>query len=181
MKFYATLLILMAAILSVSGQKYITQTGSIKFFSEAPLENIESTNNQVSSVMDMETGNIAFSLLMKAFNFEKALMQEHFNEKYIESDKFPKSSFKGQIKDFNADQLLDVEQDVTVDGSLTIHGVTKEVSIPGKLKLDGDKLLGTSTFYIEVADYEIKIPATVRDNIAKSVEVTVNLEYEKME
>ncbi len=168
--------------LSGWGQKYLTQTGSIRFFSEAPLENIESINNQVSSVIDIETGAVAFSLLMKAFNFEKALMQEHFNEKYIESETYPKSTFKGNIANFAEIEIGFEPTEVMVDGNLTIHGVTQEVSIPATLQYAEDgKLTGSAVFQVEVADYEIKIPATVADNIAKTIEITVNAEYEKMD
>ena len=180
-KFIFLLSVLMVP-LSGWGQKYLTQTGNIRFFSEAPLENIESINNQVSSVIDMETGAVAFSLLMKAFNFEKALMQEHFNEKYIESETYPKSTFKGSIVNYADLEIGTEATEVMVDGSLTIHGVTQEVSIPATLQYaEEGKLTGSAVFQVEVADYEIKIPAAVKDNIAKTIEITVNAEYEKMD
>ncbi|MEX2380173.1 MAG: YceI family protein, partial [Vicingaceae bacterium] len=91
--------------LASMAQKYMTQSATIKFYSETPVENIEAVNNQVSTVLNAENGELAFSLLIKAFVFEKALMQEHFNEKYMESDEFPKSTFKGKIKDFSLDKL----------------------------------------------------------------------------
>jgi hypothetical protein len=159
-------------------QKYMTQSGTIKFYSETPVENIEAINNQVSTVLNAENGELVFSLLIKAFVFEKALMQEHFNEKYMESDQFPKSTFKGKIKDFSLDKLSEEYTEFNVVGELTIHGVSQEIEITAKLKMSGDKIIANSTFQVEVADYEIKIPSTVRENIAKTIEITVDAEYE---
>lgn len=163
---------------NLQAQKYMTQNGTIQFFSETPVENIEAINKQVSSVIDMETGNLAFSLLMKAFTFEKALMQEHFNEKYVESEKFPKSTFKGSIKDFDQSKFKEGKQQVTVVGKLTIHGVSQEIEAPGTIEVKGDQLIVNANFSVEVADYEIKVPSTVRENIAKTIDIKVNAAYD---
>lgn len=171
----------LAITMSGFSQKYITQTGTIKFFSEAPLENIEAINNQVSSVVNAENGDMAFSLLMKAFTFEKALMQEHFNEKYIESDQFPKATFKGSIEKFDASALTNKETEVTITGKLTIHGETNDVIAKGTLfKNDKGIIVGHSVFTINLAAYKINIPSAVSDNIASSIEITVDLNYEKL-
>ena len=162
-------------------QRYITQNGKIEFFSETPVENIEAVNNQVSSVIDLANGNMAFSLLMKAFTFEKALMQEHFNEKYVESEKYPKSTFKGQVIDFDKSTLQSGKQDVKVKGQLTIHGITQQVEAPGSMELKGGKLMVNSTFNILLADYKVKIPSPVSDKIAETIEIQVNCEYESMD
>lgn len=164
--------------LASMAQKYMTQSATIKFFSETPVENIEAVNNQVSTVLNAENGELAFSLLVKAFVFEKALMQEHFNEKYMESDQFPKSTFKGKIKDFSLEKLSEKFTDFTIVGVLTIHGVSKEVELVAQLKLEKNQIHAKSKFQVEVADYEIKIPSTVSDNIAKTIEVTIDAEYE---
>lgn len=177
-----TFIFLFLAI-SVSGfsQKYMTQTGTIKFFSEAPMENIEAINNQVSSVVNTENGDIAFSLLMKAFTFEKALMQEHFNEKYIESDQFPKATFRGKIENFDNAALSTEATEVIISGKLTIHGQTNDISITATLaKTDKGLIIGHCVFDINVADYKITIPSAVTDNIATSIETTVDLSYEKL-
>ncbi|MAC94991.1 MAG: hypothetical protein CMC96_05785 [Flavobacteriales bacterium] len=175
-----SVLFISLVVLSFAGmaQKYMTQSGTIKFFSETPVENIEAVNNQVSTVLNAENGELVFSLLIKAFVFEKALMQEHFNEKYMESDQFPKSTFKGKLLDFSLDQLSSEFTDFKVKGELTIHGVTKEIEIVAQLKLEGDQIVAKSNFTVEVADYEIKIPSAVRENIAKTIEITVNADYE---
>lgn len=163
----------------LSAQKYWTQNGEIDFFSEAPLENIEAKNNQVSSIIDIETGEIVFSLLMKAFQFEKALMQEHFNEKYVESTKFPKSTFKGAIENIDdIDFSKAREYEVIVAGDLTMHGKTQKVSTKGVLIINEDGTIDTNAkFDVLLKDYDIKIPSVVKDNIAEEVEITVNMHY----
>ena len=166
---------------TVVGQKYLTQSGTIKFFSTTPIEDIEAVNNQVSSVINMENGEMAFTLLMKAFIFEKALMQEHFNEKYVESDKYPKASLKGTIQDFNKSQISGEFVDFIVKGTLKIHGVSADITITARLKRSGEKIIGTSTFKIALADYKISVPSAVQDNIEKEIEVMVNMEYEKLD
>ena len=171
--------ILCAFTLISFGQKYMTQTGKIKFFSKAKLENIEAVNNQVSSVLDSATGGMAFTLLMKAFVFEKDLMKEHFNEKYVESDKFPKATFKGNIENFNKIVLTDKAQSVVIKGKLTIHGETKDVEVTGTLLRNKEgKIVAHATFSINLDDYKIKIPSAVKDNISKTIEITVDMQYE---
>lgn len=183
MKKYILFSILFTSLFSsLSAQKYMTQTGKISFFSSTPLENIQAYNNQVSGVINMETGEMAFILLMKAFSFEKALMQEHFNEKYVESDNFPKSSFKGRITNFKELNFSPNGPDAHISGELTIHGVTKKVEVTGKLvKKENGAINGFAVFNILIEDYDIKVPAPVRENIAKTIEITVNLDYEKMD
>ena len=181
MKRITLLIALFSFAITANSQKMMTRTGKITFFSEAALENIEAINNQVSSVINTENGDVAFSLLMKAFSFEKALMQEHFNEKYVESDKFPKSTFKGTIQNFATLKLSDKPTEVTVKGTLTIHGVSKEVSYKGTLtKLSDGKLKAVSDFMINLDDYGIEIPSAVKDNISNSIKISVNMLYEAM-
>lgn len=160
-------------------QKYLTRNGHISFFSSTPIEDIEAHNYQASSIIDTETGDIAFTLLIKGFQFEKALMQEHFNEKYMESDKFPKATFKGTITNIEEVNLNEPgTYTVTVSGELTIHGVTKEVTSQATITHKEGKLIAKATFPVTVADYNITIPSVVRDNIAKVVEVSVDATYD---
>ncbi len=177
-----TILFLSFLIISITvfaQDKYITRTGHISFFSEAPMENIEAHNHQVTSILNTASGDMVFSMLMKGFEFEKALMQEHFNESYVESEKFPKSTFKGVIQNFDAiDLSKNGEYDVVVKGQLEIHGESKEYSINGKLIREGNKIKGNSKFNVKVADHGIKIPAGKVNNIAEVVEVTVDISYE---
>lgn len=159
------------------GQTLMTRSGTIHFFSNTPLENIEAINNQVSSVINLETGELAFTLLMKAFVFEKALMQEHFNEKYVESDQFPKSTFEGKIENYQFDVT---SQDVNISGTLTIHGQEKLINATATLESIDNGIHGHSTFSIDLDDFNIKIPSAVKDNIAKTILITVDLIYEKL-
>lgn len=165
----------------VHSQKFITKNGMIKFYSDAPLEKIEAVNNQVISAFDITNGNLVFKVLMKSFEFKKALMQEHFNSDYVESDNFPEASFKGAVKDFNTfDFNKDGLNNVIVEGDLTIHGVTKHISEKGTLQKKNDNLLGKSVFNIAIKDYNIKIPNAVVNNISENVQVTVNLTMTKL-
>lgn len=161
--------------------KYFTRNGHISFFSKTPVENITADNKQVASIMDTGTGEVVFSVLMKSFQFPKALMQEHFNESYIESDKYPKSTFKGKILniqgvDFSKEGVYKVE----VEGELTIHGVTKPVKSEGTLEVKENKVYAKSAFNVAAADYNIQIPKVVQDNIAKNIDIQVDLVYEPM-
>jgi polyisoprenoid-binding protein YceI len=136
----------------------------------------------VNSALDIQTGDFVFKVLMKSFVFEKALMQEHFNENYVESDKFPNATFQGKIANFSAvDFTKEGTYDVTVEGDLTIHGITKKISEKGTFTVKaGDKIHGNSKFMVKPADYDIKIPSTVMNNIAETIEVTVDVELSKM-
>ena len=156
-------------------QKYMTRTGKITFFSSTPVENIEAFNNDVSSVMDAQTGELIFIVPIKSFKFEKALMQEHFNENYMESDQFPKAEFKGKITDLSGvDFKKDGTYKVQTSGKLTIHGVTKVVTVPGTITIKGRQVTTTAKFDVRPADYGIKIPSMVASKIADKIEVTVN-------
>lgn len=172
-----TAMILMAG--QLVAQKFITRNGHISFYSEAPLENIEAHNYQASSIIDTETGDIVFTLLIKGFEFEKALMQEHFNEKYLESDQFPKSTFEGVITNIDEVDLTQMgKHEVNVKGELTIHGVTKEVSSPAIIENKDGKLIAKAKFPVAVADYDVTIPSVVANNIAEVVDVTVDVTYD---
>ena len=172
--------LLTTLILSLSlsyGQLYYTSNGQITFYSKAPLEDIEAKNKQVSCAIDFSKGQMAFSMLMNAFQFEKALMQEHFNERYVESHKFPKATFAGSIQDIeNINLSIAGSYSVTVSGKLTIHGVTQSVSSKGILKVsDDNSIRANSTFTINLEDYNVKIPTMYIDNISESIEIEVNV------
>jgi len=158
--------------------KYFTRSGSLTFFSKTPVENIEAKNNQASSIFDTESGEIALSAQMKGFEFEKALMQEHFNENYVESHKYPKATFKGKITDFSLQSISDTPVEVEVVGILNIHGVDKEVTAIGTIAKQAENFRAQSTFFVSAADFDIKIPAAVINNIADQIEVTVELQLE---
>lgn len=166
---------------ALQAQKYFTRDGKVAFFSSTPIENIEAHNSKATSVLDAESGRMEFAILIKAFQFEKALMQEHFNENYMESSTYPKATFKGAIEDWSKVNLSkNGEYPVTVSGDMTIHGVTQRVEATGVVTVKGDDISASSEFPVTVADYDIEIPAVVRDNIAKEVKVSVAVDYEPL-
>ena len=157
-------------------QRYTTATGQTTFFSSAPLEDIEALNSRVAAIFDLNSGQLAFSMLMKDFQFKNSLMQEHFNENYAESEKYPRARFTGTLLTRPDEaQLRSGPRPVYVDGVLTIHNVKRKVRVPGTLQLRGNELVVTSKFSVAPADYKIKIPALVRNNIAKSIDISVIL------
>lgn len=156
-------------------QKFMTRTGKVTFFSSTPVENIEAVNNDAASVLDGKTGEMAFQVPIKSFRFENALMQQHFNESYMESDKFPRADFKGKVMNMGDVNLSkDGSYPVKVAGKLTIHGVTRDITAPGTLTVKGGKVTTSSKFNVRTADHDIKIPAMVSKKIAESIEVTVS-------
>jgi hypothetical protein len=166
---------------SQAQERFYTKNAKVNFFSETPLEDIEAKNKSAVAVLDSKTGNLQFSLLIKGFEFKNEEMQEHFNEDYMESDKFSKSEFKGQIVNNSAvNYAKPGTYNVQVKGMLTIHGVTKEVQTNGTLKVDNGSIKSNSTFTIAVADYGIVIPRLVRDKIAKNVKITIDAELDPL-
>ena len=163
----------------LKAQKYRSKSSSVHFFSSAPVEDIEATNLDGQSAMDISTNEIVFSIPIKSFTFEKSLMQEHFNENYLESEKYPKSTFRGNINGFDATKKG--WQDVKASGKLTIHGVENDISCEGKMAIENDIIKIETKFPVKVADYKIKIPQIVFYNIAEIVDVTIKFDYEKTE
>ena len=158
---------------------FLTRSGNIEFFSTTPIEDIRAVNKQVSCVLNVETGEVAFQAPIRGFMFKNALMQEHFNENYMESDKFPKAVFKGRIDNWSNDKITDTALSVSLSGSLTVHGVARDIRESGQIWQEGALIKGTSVFDIRVADYGIDIPRVVRNNIAKTVSVDVSVQMKK--
>jgi len=168
----------LAGPLAARGQgKYMTRTGLISFFSASIMEDIEARNNKVAAVLDLSTGQLAFAVPIREFQFKRTLMQEHFNENYMESEKYPKATFTGQV--VNAAQVAKLlptaSQNVEVEGQMTLHGVSHKVAVSGTLQQRDGQLVVFAYFNIAPADYAIDIPLLVREHIAKSVSVRVNL------
>jgi hypothetical protein len=182
MKNFLMVLAVSTVSLSAAAQsRYMTREGKISFYSDAPLEKIEAHNAKAAGVFETAGGNFQAIVLMKAFMFEKDLMQQHFNENYVESDKYPKATFKGVIENLSeVDFQKDGEYAVTVNGKLELHGVTREVKAQGKLKVEGTAVTATSEFFLKPEDYDIKIPKLVRDKIAKEVKVMVDMKMNQI-
>ncbi len=182
MKRTTTFFILLFMFFAVNAQKYMTRNGYIGFYSHTPLEDIKADNNQVAGVLDTETGDMVFQVLVKSFHFEKALMEEHFNENYMESEKFPKATFKGKITNLSSVNFAkNGSYDVTVDGDLTIRDVTNKISSKGTIEVMTGAINASSKFVIAPEDYSIKIPGVVREKIAKTLEVTVTSKFTPVE
>lgn len=164
---------LLSFSVSSIAQKYFTRSGKISFFSSTPIENIEAFNNEVGAAIDLSNGSVVFQVPIKSFKFEKQVMQEHFNSDYMESDKFPKATFKGNIdvKDLNSKASSIKTQ---VKGTLTIHGVSKEVTIPGTVTKNGNEVTLNTIFSVLTSDYNITIPSIVKGKIANKIAITVN-------
>ncbi len=169
-------LICLVATQAATAQVYLTRNGTIRFFSEAPLENIEAVNRQVMSALNTETGEFVFRLPVRSFAFEKALMQEHFNDNFMESHNFPNASFQGMIEEGGSiDFSAHGSHDVVVAGELTIKDVTKSISEPGTLTIKDDLIEGKAVFIIRPEDYNISIPRRYVRNIASEIEVFVDV------
>ncbi len=163
---------------TANAQSYLTKNGKISFFSKTDIENIDAVNNQAVSVITPQTGSIAFSVLITGFLFKKALMQEHFNENYMESAKYPKASFKGTITDLTkVNFTTDGTYNVSVTGDLNIHNVSNKVTVPAVIVVKGGKVSANATFKVKLEDYKITVPKLVESNISKTIEIKVDCNY----
>lgn len=182
MKLTGALLFVLMIGSNLNAQKYFSKAGEISFYSHTPIEDIEALSNTATTVYDAESGKIQWAVLVKSFEFEKALMQEHFNENYMESSKYPTASFKGQLAD---DSELHLQKDgkyvVEVSGELTIHGVTQPVTTQATFTVENGAITAQSDLKVLVADYGIDIPSVVKENIAKELEISIKANYEVLD
>jgi len=161
---------------AATAQRYITKTGRVSFYSDAPLEKIEAVNHQVNCALDTRSGFFVVKILMRSFVFEKALMQEHFNEEYVESDKYPNAFFKGKVMtlkeiDFSKPGIYPAE----IEGEMTIHGKTRKMKAKGTFTVSKDGILVKGKFPLKIADYGISVPGAVTGKIAEVVEIRTDL------
>lgn len=176
MKKLIILIICMVACQVVVSQTYFTRTGLTEFkASVEAFEPVEAKNNSTTAILKTQSGDIAAQLFINAFKFRVALMQEHFNENYMDSDKFPKAVFKGKLKDFDFSNLSG-EQEYDLSGTLTVRGVTKEINTKAKVKKEGDAIQLTTAFSVEPQEFDIKIPNIVKKKIADKINVSINYE-----
>jgi hypothetical protein len=158
-------------------QQYYSKKGQVSFFSEAPIENIEAVNKDVSAIVDSQSGGFAFRLKIQDFTFPSSLMQEHFNESYLESDKYPLSTFTGSIADISKLDLSS-RQTLTVKGSLSIHGITQEAEMVAYAQIINGELHISSTFDVVLEDYDIDIPKIMMYKIAEVIKVAVDIKLQ---
>jgi hypothetical protein len=164
---------LIGILSSATAQNFGTKNGKIGFFSSTPVEDIKAVSDKLTSVLIPTRKEVAFQVPVKSFTFAKGLMQEHFNENYLESDKYPYAKFKGNI-----DELVDFSKDgdynVTSSGTLTVHGVSKQRTIPGKISVRNGKVRIVSSFDVACVDHNIKIPTLVITKVAEVIKVSVD-------
>lgn len=173
--------IILFSSLAHSQGKYYTKNGKISFFSTTSVENINAFNKSAVCLLDSKTGDLQFAVLQKGFEFKKALMQEHYNSDFVESDKYPKSEFKGAITNNNAvNYSINGIYPANVKGTLSIHGVTKDIETPGTITVKDGNLSANSVFIIALASYNISVPGLYRDNISKTIKITVDCSLQAM-
>lgn len=166
----------------IQAQNYLTRNGKVSFYSHTALEDIKADNNEVVSVINTAAGTLEFKLAVKSFHFKKAAMEDHFNESdYMDSDKYPKASFKGAIANAAAiDLSKDGSYPVTVDGNLTIKDVTKPIQVKGTLTVNNGKITAVAQFIVKRKEYHVYGEAFTQSKINEEIQVSVNCEYEKM-
>lgn len=183
LKKFATLLIgfmLVAGAVNAQG-KYFTKSGRVTFYSKAPLEDIEATTKTAAAVLDAASGALQFSVLLKGFEFRKALMQEHFNDDYVESDRFPNGEFKGAIvNNGEINYSKPGTYPAKVRGKLTLHGVTRDVETTGSVTVDGSALKTAAVFNVLLSDYNIKRPALVKDKLSNTIQISVDCKLDAL-
>ena len=157
-------------------QVYTSQDVMMSFFSKAPIEDIKAESEKGVSAVNFDNKSIYFKVAIRSFEFPKSLMQEHFNENYLESSKYPSAEFKGNIKG-----MVDLKKDsiypVKVQGNLTIHGVTKNYQVDGVFSVENGIVSGESTFKVKLVDHNIKIPSILIKNIAEIIDVSIAVKY----
>ncbi len=164
-------------LLAQSG-KYMTKSGHIYFISHTSIIDIDANHHQVGSMLDTNTGQLVFSLLMKSFEFTLPMAEEHFNENYVESHKYPKASFSGVILKYKTIDFTELgKKEVVVKGKLSIHGITKEIEEEAVLEIKKDKIVASCDFSIKLADYMIKVPKIVDDKVSKVIPISVKMNY----
>lgn len=181
MKTTTTLLIICFAFIAttVGQEKFTTKTGQINFEASVPsFEEVKAENTNVSAVLDAASGNFAALALTKGFRFKVALMEEHFNENYIESSKYPKATFKGTIQDFDISDISR-KRDYLIKGTFNLHGVDKNMEVPAVISVKGDVVMLTAQFVMHPEDFNINIPSIVSNKIAEDVNVFVEFSLQK--
>ena len=169
-------LLFLAVTIAFGQSKYMTKSGSMSFEASQPtFEPIEATHSAVSALLNAETGEFAVLALVRGFRFPLALMEEHFNENYIESHKYPKTSFKGSITDFDQTTLSDQPQTVKLTGELSMHGLTKPITVSGTVTQTNELITLESSFSVKTSDFGIEIPSLVRKQIDENVQIEVSL------
>ncbi|MEY3415989.1 MAG: hypothetical protein RL060_100 [Bacteroidota bacterium] len=177
MKKMMLLLMLFAVVNSYAQQLYSTTTGIVSFFSSTPMEDISAVNKKATSIYNATTNELAFQMQIIQFKFPNALMEDHFNENYMETPKYPKASFQGKVNE-SVDLTKDGVYEVTATGKLTIHGVTQLKTMTGKFTVSKGKIKIESNFEVALADYKIEVPTIVFSKVAEIIKIKVLANYD---
>ena len=173
------LILLLFSASQLTAQIYMTRSAEVYFLSDRDaVEVVEATNNQVGAVIDLSNGDLAFQIQMRAFHFEIALMEEHFNENYVESEIYPKATFRGSFVEMP--ENMDQENEIMVKGLMDFHGVQKEMEFSVSIQIQDEVLVGESGFVLLCSDFGIKIPNIVADKLANEIQVTVKAALTKI-
>jgi hypothetical protein len=168
--------LLLAVTVAFGQSRYMTKSGSMSFEASQPtFEPIEANHSAVSALLNAETGELAVLALVRGFRFPLALMEEHFNENYIESHQYPKTSFKGSITDFDKTTLREQPQTVELIGELSMHGVAKAINVSATVTQTDELITLASSFIVKTSDFGIEIPSLVRKQIDENVQIEVSL------
>lgn len=175
-------LLILTGINNIKAQMYMTKEGSVQLYSETPLLIIDGKTQSAGSILNSETGEVAATVLVTSFKFKEALLEEHFNENYIESHKFPKSQFKGKITNWSS---IDITKDgtypVTIEGDLIMHGETRPLKTSGSLTVSGGKIKAATEFFVSLENYKIKVEESYKDRIPDKIKLTLIFNYNKVE
>ena len=172
------LLALLAIGFQSKAQLFMTSTGEVSFFSKTPMEDIDAVNKSVSSIINTATNEVAVQMRITNFVFPNKLMQEHFNENYLESEKYPSATFKGKIKE-SVNLTVAGTYPISASGSATIHGVTRPIELKGTIVSTGSTLALTCQFEVKLIDYNVKVPKIVFAKIAEVIKVSSKMNFAK--
>ena len=171
-------LLIFAFSSDIYAQKLITKEGKIEIFSQTPLVTIEAVNNKVASILNTQTGDMVVSTLVRSFKFKEALVEEHFNENYMDSEKYPKAIFVGKIVNFHTiDFSKDGEYKAVVVGKLTIHGTTNNVKADAEIIVKNKKVQGKLTFNVSLKAYNIRVEKAYKKAIKDEIKLMVDFAY----
>lgn len=163
---------LFLCIISSAQDKMISKSGKITFEASVPaFEEVKAINNGVTFILNAKTGEIASLALMKGFRFKVALMEEHFNENYVESEKYPKATFRGKIDNFDAISLNATAKDYTIKGKLELHGKSKDINVTAKIRKIDTGIEIISNFFVNASDFDIAIPSVVKSKVSNKISV----------
>ncbi|MES2266357.1 MAG: YceI family protein [Bacteroidota bacterium] len=176
MKYIGVILLVWFATNRAGQDIYVCKNAVVTLYSKAPIEDIDARTDKGTSVLNTATGDVAFSVPIRSFKFDKALMQEHFNENYMESDKYPQATYKGKLTN-KPDLSKDGTYPVTVAGTFEAHGVKQSRTIPGTITVANGTISLSSEFMVACKDHKIDIPKLVFQNIAETIKIKVTAVY----